>query len=107
MMDSKPNVRQWNAPEILEALKGQREKLQSMGVRKLGLFGSYVRGEQTPDSDMDFVVILDNYHFDTYMDVKIFLEDFFGSEVDLVPEDSIKPDLRPYILKEVVYVQNL
>jgi predicted nucleotidyltransferase len=41
--------------------------------------------------------------FDTYMEVKFYLEDLFGRKVDLVMEEAIKPQLRPYILNEVEY----
>lgn len=101
-MDSKSQVR-WTAEEILDVLSKNREKLQKMGVRKLGLFGSYIRNEQNQESDMDFLVVLDQYGFDDYMDVKFFLEDLFERHVDLVVEDTIKPRLRPYILNEVIW----
>ncbi len=51
-MDSKSQVR-WTAEEILDVLSKNREKLQKMGVRKLGLFGSYIRNEQNQESDME------------------------------------------------------
>jgi uncharacterized protein len=105
MSESPSKSRAWTAAEILAALGEQSDKLYAMGARKLGLFGSYVRGEQTPDSDIDFVVVLARESFNDYINIKIFLENFFGREVDLVPEDSIKPRLRPYIMSEVVYVE--
>lgn len=42
--------------------------------------------------------------FDNYMDLKFYLEDLLGVEVDLVIKSAIKPKLKEYILKEVVYV---
>lgn len=44
----------WTADSILEFLRQHREKLREFGVKKIGLFGSYARGEQRPNSDMDF-----------------------------------------------------
>ena len=102
-MDQKIN--ELTAREILDKLLANRQRLYDLGVRKLGLFGSYVRGEQKPNSDLDFIVALATYTFDHYMDVKFFLEELFGHEVDLVPEDSIKPRLKPYIMREVQYVE--
>lgn len=90
---------------ILEAISRNHETLHKMGVRKLGLFGSYARGEQKSDSDMDFVVVLARYTLDNYMDTKFFLEDLFDVEIDLIPEDSIKPRLRPHIMREVQYAE--
>lgn len=56
---------------------------------------------------MDFLVVLDLPTFDTYMNVKIFLEDLFDCKVDLVMEETIKPRLRQYIQDEVLYAQGL
>jgi uncharacterized protein len=107
MSESPSKSRAWTAAEILAALGEQSDKLYAMGARKLGLFGSYVRGEQTPDSDIDFVVVLVRQSFSDYMDIKIFLEDFFEREIDLVTEGGIREELRPYIMREVVYVPEL
>ena len=89
---------------ILSTLGPHTEELRGMGVKRIGLFGSAARGEIHADSDLDFIVELENETFDAYMDVKEFLEDLFGRAVDLVVEGSIKPRLRPYIEKDVVYV---
>ena len=78
-----------------------------MGVRKIGLFGSYRRGTSTIDSDIDFLITLENSSFDAYMDVKFFLEDLFHCKVDLVLEKVLKPRLRPYVLAEVEYAAGL
>lgn len=78
-----------------------------MGVVKLGLFGSYARGEQQPGSDLDFLVILRDNTFDQYMEVKFYLEDMFGLSVDLGIEDTLRPEIRERILREVIYVPEL
>jgi uncharacterized protein len=95
----------YTAEIILRLLKQHRSELVQFGVRKIGLFGSYRRGNPHSESDMDFLVVFEKPTFDGYMDVKIFLEDLFGCKVDLVLEDSIKPRLRSHILSEVVYAQ--
>lgn len=95
------------AQGILNTLGTYQADLQRMGVRKLGLFGSYRRGTPTSKSDLDFLVVLERQSFDDYMEVKFFLEDLFDCPVDLVLEETIKPRLRPYILGEVVYAQGL
>ena len=53
-------VHQWSMPEILDTLATHRQKLQTLGVRKLGLFGSYTRGTAEPESDMDFLVAFED-----------------------------------------------
>ena len=98
------DVQSENMGSILSTLERHVEKMRGMGVKRIGLFGSAARGEVHADSDLDFIVELENETFDAYMDVKEFLEDLFGRAVDLVVEGSIKPRLRPYIEKDVVYV---
>jgi uncharacterized protein len=93
--------------EILKIIEDNRETIRDFGVRSLGLFGSAVRGEATDTSDLDFVVEIEDVTFDSYMDLKEFLERLFGCKVDLVMKDAIKPRLRPIILGETVYAQGL
>jgi len=75
------------------------------GVAKIGIFGSFVRGEERPESDVDVLVTFRKGEetFDHYMDCKFYLEDLFGRNVDLVMKGAIKPRIREYILGEVVY----
>jgi len=92
---------------ILLALEKNKDTIKGFGARRLGLFGSTVRDEAGPDSDLDFIVEFENVSFDAYMDLKFYLEDLFKKKVDLAISDSIKPRLRPIIMKEVVYVPGL
>lgn len=89
--------------EVLALIEQNQTALRKLGVRRLGLFGSYARGEATPESDLDFVVELSDKSFDAYMDLKNFLEELFRSRVDLVTVGSIKPRLLPIIQREAVY----
>jgi uncharacterized protein len=89
--------------EVLALIEQNQTALRKLGVRRLGLFGSYARGEATPESDLDFVVELSEKSFDAYMDLKNFLEELFRSRVDLVTVGSIKPRLLPIIQREAVY----
>jgi len=106
-MTETAQISHWTEQQIIKVLESNRAKLYVLGVRKLGLFGSYRRGTATAESDMDFLVVLDQPSFDAYMDTKFFLEDLFQCRVDLVLEKNIKPRLRPYILNEVTYVSGL
>ena len=93
---------------ILVTLQAHAAELRrEFGVHQLGLFGSYARAEAQPDSDIDILVELEAPTFDRYMDLKFYLEDLLGSEVDLVMADSVKPRLRPYIAREVQHVPGL
>lgn len=88
--------------DILRVLREHRAELQGMGARRLGLFGSFVRGEERPDSDVDLLVELDRRTFDRYMDLKLRLEQLLGRPVDLVLADRLKPALRDRILSTVI-----
>jgi uncharacterized protein len=89
--------------DILKVLEANGEALRRLGVKRLGLFGSAARGEAASASDLDFVVEFERKSFDAYMDLKLLLEQLFACPVDLVLSDSIKPRLRPIILKETTY----
>ena len=95
--------RELTASEIMQTLAQTRTRLERMAVRRIGLFGSYRRAEAHHDSDIDLLVTFEKPSFDVYRDVKIYLEDLFGREIDLVIEETTKPRLRAYILSEVEY----
>lgn len=100
-------ILQNNQRELLKTLSANRAKIKSLGVRSLSLFGSAARGEETSASDLDFVVEFEKKSFDSYMDLKFFLEDLFDRHVDLVLADTIKPKLRNAILREAIYAPGL
>jgi predicted nucleotidyltransferase len=89
--------------DVLMLLEKNRDQLRLLGVRRLGLFGSTARDEATPTSDLDFLVELNPKTFDSYMNVKEYLERLFGEKVDLVLENTLKPSLRDRVVKETVH----
>jgi predicted nucleotidyltransferase len=96
------------SPEnILGVLEEHREILGRYGVRRLALFGSGIRGDASTGSDLDFLVEFEKKSFDTYMELKFFLEELFDTTVDLVLTETLKPSLRDRILKETVDVPGL
>jgi len=95
------------AEYVLAELERHAGVLRGFGVKRIGLFGSVARGESKPDSDLDFVVELERWTCDDFLGTAFFLEDLFGCEVDLVPLDSIRPQLRNYILPEIKYAQGV
>ncbi len=90
---------------ILTKLEENTAAIKKFGVKRIGLFGSYIRDEQKATSDIDILIEFEKgkVTFDNYMDLKFFLEDLFKCKVDLVMKDTIKPDLKPYILGSVKY----
>lgn len=88
--------------DILRMVRDNRDRLRQMHVRELSLFGSFARDEARDDSDIDFLVELDETTFDAYMSVKELLEQLLGRRVDLVMTSAIKDRLREAILSEAV-----
>ena len=90
--------------ELIGMLNQHRSALKErFSVRRIGLFGSAVQGLARPDSDVDVLVELDRPTFDNYMELKFFLEDLFGSPVDLVLADTLKPRIKSRVLSATVY----
>ena len=75
-------------------------------VKSIGIFGSFIKGEEALDSDIDILVQFEKGHkgFFNYMKLKFYLEKLFGKEIDLVMKDAVKPRLKKRIFKEVQYV---
>ena len=73
---------------------------------KLGLFGSFVRGEQNSGSDIDLLVEFEigEKNFDNFMQLSFFLEELLGRPVELVTLESLSPYIRPHIMREVEYI---
>jgi uncharacterized protein len=73
--------------------------LKKYGVTKAALFGSVVRGDMTPSSDIDMLVKTpEHISLFSFINIKLALEAVLGKSVDLVDYDAIKPRLKPYIL---------
>jgi predicted nucleotidyltransferase len=92
---------------ILEFLVSHKEELAGFGVYSIGLFGSFARGEEREDSDIDFFVQFDKEkkNYDNFLGLIEYLETVFGKEVELVTRASVSEFIWPYIEKEVEYVQ--
>jgi len=92
--------------DIINLLRESRAKLSSFGVQSIGLFGSFVRGDSSSQSDIDILVEFrrDRVTYDNFIDTCFFLEELFDHEVEVVTADSISPYIKPYIMKEVEYV---
>ena len=89
-------------------LRKQREALKQLGVKKIGLFGSYAKGSETKRSDIDFVVEFDAPSFDGFVALVEFLEGLFGRKVDVPTRagvDSIRArKVAADIRRSTVYV---
>ncbi len=92
--------------ELLTLVQDHQDHLKSFGVKRLGLFGSFVRSEHHDASDIDVLVEFEPERktFDNFMHLAFYLEDLFGRKVDLLTPESLSPHLGPRILREVEYV---
>jgi len=92
--------------EIKRSLTTQKSMLQNKyNINRLGIFGSYVRGEQKSESDLDILIDYEEApSLFTLIEIENQLSELLGMKVDLVTRKGIKPQLRSYILEEVVYL---
>lgn len=93
--------------DVMTLLRQHQDRVKALGVRKLGLFGSFVRGEQHDGSDVDLLVEFhpDQKSFDNFMKLSFFLEDLLQRQVELVTREALSPYIGPHILDEVEYAQ--
>ena len=94
-----------NKHDIFVVLGQHRERLKVLGVSRLGLFGSFGRGEQQSGSDIDLLVEFapGRKSFDTFMELAYFLEEILQNKVELVTPESLSEYIGPLILREVEY----
>lgn len=92
--------------EIKEILNQHREELRlKYSVKEIGVFGSYVRGEQKKRSDVDILVDFEGLP-DVFLliDLEEYLRKLLKKKVDLIRKKAIRPELRDAIYKETVYI---
>lgn len=90
----------------IETLKKSEHTIkEKFHVKQIGIFGSFARGEEKGQGDIDILVqFQDGFKtFDNFMDLKYFLEELFKRSVDLVTFEALKPQLKEDILHEVIY----
>lgn len=81
------------------------ELSKQYGISYLGIFGSYVRGEQKEDSDLDVLVVFsETPDLFEFIGLKQDLSDMLGIKVDLVLKNALKPRIGERILEEVMQV---
>jgi hypothetical protein len=88
--------------EILARLLDIEPQLRALGVRRIGLFGSFVKGRQAANSDVDLLLEFEpgRKTFDHFMEISFLLEDTVQRRVELVTIESLSPYLGPHILNE-------
>ena len=95
-----------NLKTIKEKLKASMSVLQKrFFVKEIGVFGSFTAGTQKESSDIDILVSFENGHNDyfNYSRCKDYLEKMLSRNIDLVPKNALKTEIKDNILKEVSY----
>lgn len=92
--------------KIIEKLKEVKPELEkSYFVKEIGVFGSYIRNEQTENSDIDILIdYKKGMSLFTIADLQSFLENIFKKKVDIAFKNSLRPRIGKRILSEVVYI---
>ncbi len=94
--------------DILNYLKSNQEYYyKKFGIKFIGLFGSFARGEAHQNSDIDILYTIEKdkkLSLFKYLTLHKQLEDFFQRKIDLVRDEKLKPQLKSYIEKDLSYV---
>lgn len=89
--------------QILDTLKKHDDTLRKYSVRRIGLFGSYARGEQKRGSDVDLLVELETPSYNNFYDLSVSLEKLLRRKVELVTNRGLSDHMRPYIEQDVAW----
>jgi predicted nucleotidyltransferase len=90
--------------QILSKLKELKPNLYiEYSVKEIGVFGSYVSGDASEDSDIDILIELDKPIGWKYFTLELYLEDKLGKKIDLVTKNALKDQIRNSILSQVNY----
>jgi uncharacterized protein len=97
-----------NKSTIKSILIENKKLLKDFGVKKIGLFGSYLHQAETEDSDIDLLVDADdNMSLLRFSDLQIKLTEIFGHKIDLVSVNGISKYIKPTVMREVEFVEEL
>ncbi len=91
--------------EVFAVLHKRQREINSLGVEKIGLFGSFVHNRHDDQSDIDLLVEFREGQktFDHFMELSFLLEEALGRRVELLTLESLSPHIGPRILSEVEY----
>jgi hypothetical protein len=94
--------------EIKRILQEHREELRERyRVKEIGIFGSYVRGEEGKESDLDILIEFEpdaEIDLISFVELEDYLSQLLGIKVDLVMKSALKPRIGERVLREVVYI---
>jgi len=85
-----------SSEKIINMLKDHNEILRKYEVKRIGLFGSYARGDQ---------IEFEKPVFENFMDLAFYLEKLFGRKIELITNGNLSPYIQPYVEKEVKWYE--
>ena len=94
--------------EIFETIHNNRVAIRNLGIKEVGLFGSYVRNEQHKNSDIDILIDYEKGKMNLFKLIELdeYFQSLFNTErIDIVTKNSLSEFIGPYILKEVEYAK--
>ena len=96
------NTEPLNKQVIAERLEQAREQIETLGVRRIALFGSFARGQAHAESDVDLLVEFDpeKKTLDNFMALSYLLDDLLQRRADVVTTEALSPFIGPHILRE-------
>ena len=92
--------------DILDTIRRFHDQLSKLGVRSVGLFGSFARGEESASSDIDILLEFEGgkKSFDNFMEACFLFENAFERKVEVVTPEGLSPYIKPQVMKEIEYV---
>lgn len=99
-------MKKLNKEDILKSLILLKKEVNNKYKAEIkGIFGSYVRNEETKDSDIDILVSFDEEaDLLDFSGLSLFLQEKLDNRVDIVPIDFIREEIKDYILLETIYI---
>lgn len=96
----------YTAADIKSIIYNNRNQLRAFGAKRIGIFGSHIKKNQTSDSDIDLLIEFEEgkKNFKTYTGAYLFLKKLLNKEIDFLTPESLSPYIGPHILKSVEYV---
>ena len=94
--------------DIFQTIIDNKDAIKSFGVTEIGLFGSYVRDEQTDESDIDLLIHynIKEINYKKYFLFCEYMDNLFSNKkVEIVSKNGLSPYIGPHILKSVKYVE--
>ena len=85
-------------------LKKYKKKIENdYAIEKIGIFGSYAKGNQTESSDIDIIVEFRDSTYDNFIELAFYLEKLYGKKIDLITVKGLSPYILPSVEKEVIW----